>query len=64
MSIPFSHLDKLYINGLWETASEGTEAILNPATEEVIGHAPVGGLADAELSMVRHAAGGESSITL
>tara|TARA_R110000751_G_C13775758_1_gene480586 strand:+ start:81 stop:1571 length:1491 start_codon:yes stop_codon:yes gene_type:complete len=51
MSIPFSHLDKLYINGLWETASEGTEAILNPATEEVIGHAPVGGLADAELAV-------------
>src|SRR5690606_17161007 len=39
--IPFTHLDKLYIDGSWQAGS-GTEDVLNPATEEVIGHAPVG----------------------
>ncbi|MDX9688488.1 aldehyde dehydrogenase family protein [Halopseudomonas formosensis] len=41
MKIPFTHLDKLYIDGSWQAGS-GTEDVLNPATEEVIGHAPVG----------------------
>jgi acyl-CoA reductase-like NAD-dependent aldehyde dehydrogenase len=41
MSIPFTDIDKLYINGEW-VAVQGTEAVLNPATEAVIGHAPVG----------------------
>jgi acyl-CoA reductase-like NAD-dependent aldehyde dehydrogenase len=48
MNIPFTHLDRLYINGEWHTPQSGeTEAIVNPATEEVIGMAPVGGLAEA-----------------
>ncbi|KAA0696163.1 aldehyde dehydrogenase family protein [Halopseudomonas laoshanensis] len=51
MIIPFTHLNKLYINGRWEEVSEGAEAIINPATEEVIGHAPVGGVAAAEAAI-------------
>ncbi len=41
MPTPYTHIDKLYIGGRWENAA-GTEAVLNPATEIAIGHAPVG----------------------
>jgi aldehyde dehydrogenase (NAD+) len=41
MPTPYTHIDKLYIGGRWEKAA-GTEAVLNPATEIAIGHAPVG----------------------
>ncbi|MES2263994.1 MAG: aldehyde dehydrogenase family protein [Pseudomonadota bacterium] len=48
MNIPYTHLDSLYINGAWvRPESQQTEAIVNPATEQVIGHAPVGGLVEA-----------------
>ncbi len=48
MNIPFTHLDSLYINGAWvRPESAQTEPIINPATEAVIGHAPVGGLPEA-----------------
>ena len=43
-TVPYAHLDKLYINGRWERA-DGTEAVLNPATEMTLGHAPVGNAA-------------------
>ena len=51
MSVPFTHLDKLYINGRWEPAGGGTEPILNPATEALIGHAPVGDAGATELAI-------------
>ena len=35
-AIPYTHLDKLYIDGNWERAC-GTEPVLNPATELPIG---------------------------
>jgi aldehyde dehydrogenase (NAD+) len=41
-TVPYSHLKELYIDGRWERVSD-TEAVVNPATEIVIGHAPVGG---------------------
>jgi acyl-CoA reductase-like NAD-dependent aldehyde dehydrogenase len=41
MTIPFTNLDKLYIDGRWADATE-SDPIINPATEAVIGHAPVG----------------------
>ncbi|HGH4336719.1 TPA: aldehyde dehydrogenase family protein [Pseudomonas aeruginosa] len=50
MSIPFTHLDKLYIDGAWQAAGNH-EAILNPASEAVIGQAPVGDLASAEAAI-------------
>lgn len=56
MTIPFTHLDKLYIDGSWQAASR-TEDVLNPATEEVIGRAPVGsaGTAEAAIAAARRA---------
>lgn len=48
MSIPFTHLDKLYIDGAWTNSGPEREEVLNPATEAVIGRAPVGGVAHAE----------------
>ncbi len=37
-----SHYDKLFIDGAWVTPSAGQEDVLNPATEEAVGSAPVG----------------------
>ncbi|KJS64937.1 MAG: aldehyde dehydrogenase [Pseudomonas sp. BICA1-14] len=51
MSIPFTQLNKLYIDGAWVSANGPTEAVLNPATEEVIGQAPVGDTASADAAI-------------
>jgi aldehyde dehydrogenase (NAD+) len=52
MSIPFTQFDSLYIDGAWvRPESHQTQAVLNPATEEVIGHAPEGGLAEADAAI-------------
>ena len=42
MTIPFTTIDKLYIDGAWVAAGPEREDVLNPATEQVIGRAPVG----------------------
>lgn len=57
MGTPFTLIDKLFIDGRWEAATGGTEAVLNPATEAVIGHAPVGdrGAAEAAVAAARQA---------
>jgi aldehyde dehydrogenase (NAD+) len=57
MSVPFTHIRHLYIDGQWFEPSAGLEAIINPATEETIGHAPVGGrdAVEAALSAARRA---------
>ncbi|PUA18574.1 aldehyde dehydrogenase family protein [Glaciimonas sp. PCH181] len=48
MNIPFTTYDGLYIDGQWATPQDKQrEAIINPATEAVIGLAPIGGLAEA-----------------
>lgn len=49
--IPFTSLDRLYIGGSWVGAHLGHEDVLNPATEEVIGRAPVGNAADADAAI-------------
>ena len=41
MTVPFTQIDKLYINGRWTAPHQGTEAVINPATEAIIAHAPV-----------------------
>ncbi|MBY0243582.1 MAG: aldehyde dehydrogenase family protein [Burkholderiaceae bacterium] len=52
MSIPYTRIDSLYINGAWVRPESGqTDAVINPATEAVIGHAPVGGLAEADAAI-------------
>lgn len=50
MTVPFTKIDKLYIDGAWQPAA-GREAVLNPATEEVIGNAPLGNGSNAEAAM-------------
>lgn len=52
MTIPFTELNRLYIDGQWiPPHSRQYEAVINPATEEVIGHAPVGGEAEAKAAI-------------
>ena len=41
MTTSFTQIDHLYINGERVPPQGGTEAVINPATESVIGHAPV-----------------------
>ncbi len=57
MDIPFTDITKLYIDGRWVAGDQPSEAVLNPATEAVIGHAPVGGvtLAEAAVAAARRA---------
>ncbi|KCZ94229.1 aldehyde dehydrogenase family protein [Hyphomonas johnsonii] len=42
---------KLYVGGEFINGGDGIEDVVNPATEEVIGHAPVGSMADAEAAV-------------
>ncbi len=51
MTVPFTTIDKLYIDGAWADGGGEREDIINPATEAVIGHAPVGNAAAAEAAI-------------
>lgn len=53
----FTRIERLFVGGQWIAPSAGFEEVLNPATENVIGRAPVAGKADAEaaLAAARHA---------
>jgi aldehyde dehydrogenase (NAD+) len=51
MTIPFTNIDKIYSNGAWHAPEGGTEAVINPATENVIGHAPVASTAQVEAAI-------------
>lgn len=51
MTVPFTTIDKLYIDGAWVSAGHERDAIINPASEAVIGHAPVGNAAAAEAAI-------------
>ncbi len=49
MILEQKHPNCLYIDGKWVTPNDGEQApVFNPATEDVIGMAPVGGVAEAE----------------
>lgn len=49
MTMAFTTFDKLYVGGEWvQPASGDHEAVVNPATEDVLGTAPVGGLVELE----------------
>ncbi len=41
MSTAFTDISKLYIDGGWHAPEAGTELVINPATEEILAHAPV-----------------------
>src|ERR1700728_4588321 len=49
-TVPFTEISRLFINGDWEPV-QGREAVLNPATETSIGHAPVGDVAAARAAI-------------
>lgn len=51
MTVPFADITQLYINGNWQAPSNGHEPIVNPATEAVIGEAPVGGRDNVEAAL-------------
>ncbi len=52
MGVPFTDIKSLYIDGRWEKPTTGlADPVYNPATEEVIGEAPVGGKADVEAAV-------------
>jgi len=57
MTVPFTTFDRLYIDGAWIDGGSERDAIINPATEAVIGHAPVGNAAtvDAAIAAARDA---------
>lgn len=43
--------NQLYINGRWQAGSAGQEDVISPATEQTVGSAPVGGIADLEQAL-------------
>lgn len=51
MTIPFTRFEGLFIGNRWVPAQGTPDAILNPATEAVIGEAPVGTAADADAAI-------------
>lgn len=57
MTIPFTQIEALYINGAKVAPEAGTEAVINPATEAVIGQAPIASLSqvDAAIAAAREA---------
>jgi acyl-CoA reductase-like NAD-dependent aldehyde dehydrogenase len=51
--VPYTENKGLYIGGEWVWPQSGeAEAVLNPATEEIIGMAPLGGPEEIELALV------------
>ena len=57
MTVPFTDIATLYIDGQHVAPQGGHEAVINPATEAVIGHAPVAESAqvDAAIAAARSA---------
>lgn len=52
MNTPYTQFDGLYINGEWVPLSTSAqEEVINPATEAVIGMAPVGDVSDADAAI-------------
>ena len=51
MTIPLTQIDTLFINGAKVAPEAGTEAVINPATEAVIGQAPVASLTQVDAAI-------------
>lgn len=50
--VPFTDIQAIYINGNWQPpGSNQLEDVINPATEEVIGQAPVATLSDVDAAL-------------
>ena len=46
-----THYDQLYIAGNWQAPSAGFEDVISPATEAVVGQAPVGNIVDLDMAL-------------
>jgi acyl-CoA reductase-like NAD-dependent aldehyde dehydrogenase len=57
MTVPFTQITHLYIDGEWAAPEAGQEAVINPATGAVIGEAPLasGAQVEAAIAAARHA---------
>ena len=57
MTLPLIRTDSIFIGGSWVKGTGEPEAVINPATEEIIGFAPVGSAqdVDAAIGAARHA---------
>ena len=51
MNLPLKISNSVYVGGEWVKASGEPDAVINPATEDVIGFAPVGGKAEVEAAI-------------
>lgn len=51
MTVPFTEIDRLFIDGAWVAPEAGNEAVINPATGAVIGHAPQASAAQVEAAI-------------
>lgn len=51
MNLPLARMDSVFVDGAWKRASGEPEAVLNPATEAVLGMAPVGGRDDLDAAL-------------
>ena len=52
MNLPLKHTDSIFIDGEWIKPKNEPDPVFNPATEAVIGLAPVGGKVDVEAAIV------------
>lgn len=63
MTVPLTKFPGLFIGGVWTpTDTRDDEAVINPATEEVIGQAPVGGAVEAEAAIAAARAAFDSGV--
>jgi len=51
MSVPFTDSKEFFIGGEWMLPSQGYEPIINPATEEIIGEAPLAGRVEVDQAL-------------
>ena len=51
MTIPYTNLDRIYVDGEWLSPEAGTEPVINPATEVPFAQAPVASCAQVEAAI-------------
>ncbi len=51
MTIPYTNISRLFIDGSWVAPEAGSEGVINPATGGVIGHAPLASVAQVEAAI-------------
>lgn len=51
MTVPYTNIKRLFIDGSWVAPEAGSQAVINPATGAVIGHAPMASTAQVEAAI-------------